>query len=42
MGLDGGTIPTRGELVQVKKKPEQVCYNYCMSIYLETIIVEQV
>ncbi|KAF6027836.1 RTFDC1 [Bugula neritina] len=23
MGLDGGTIPTRGELVQVKKKPEQ-------------------
>lgn len=24
MGLDGGTIPTRGELVQLKKKPEQV------------------
>ena len=24
MGLDGGTIPTRGELVQMKKKPEQV------------------
>ncbi|XP_067935755.1 replication termination factor 2-like isoform X2 [Watersipora subatra] len=23
MGLDGGTIPTRGELVQVKKRPEQ-------------------
>ena len=24
MGCDGGTIPTRGELVRTKKKPEQV------------------
>ena len=24
MGCDGGTIPTRDELVRVKKKPEQV------------------
>lgn len=23
MGCDGGTIPTRDELVRVKKKPEQ-------------------
>ena len=24
MGCDGGTIPTRDELVRTKKKPEQV------------------
>ena len=24
MGCDGGTIPTRDELVRLKKKPEQV------------------
>ena len=24
MGCDGGTIPTRDELVKTKKKPEQV------------------
>ena len=24
MGCDGGTIPTRGEMVRTKKKPEQV------------------
>ena len=26
MGCDGGTIPTRGELVSLKKKPEKVLY----------------
>ena len=31
MGCDGGTIPTRDELVRTKKKPEQVSERKYMS-----------
>jgi hypothetical protein len=37
MGCDGGTIPTRDELVRTKKKPEQVETFYlllCSSVVL--------
>ena len=41
MGCDGGTIPTRGELVSTKKKPEKVRTEFlryiryiCYLIYL--------
>lgn len=28
MGCDGGTIPRRDELVRLKKKPEQVIFEF--------------
>ena len=33
MGADGGTIPTRDELVRTRKKPEQVTYFYYFTIF---------
>jgi len=41
MGCDGGTIPTRGELVKTKKKPEQLSKETELSVKWQHCAVSQ-
>ena len=37
MGCDGGTIPTRDELVKTKKRPEQVSLRAFFCVNVKTL-----
>lgn len=41
MGCDGGTIPTRGELVRTKKKPEQISKQVDLLVKWEHCAISQ-